>query len=155
MIESILVSTLKDVLSPVNVTTMDDNLVNKVAGESEENREQREQLQKQLEVLKKGFITCKHFEGDAFYGILPLSLILSIVLTLCKDVEKGTTISTNEPFQTFETKASHSIGEKKKKKKSNKNPAVKSRSALEIDLVPNFDNGTSCEIGEPLDEIYD
>lgn len=74
MIESILVSSLVDVLTPVNVTIMDDSLVNKIAGESEENREQREQLQKQLEVLQKGFFTCKHFVGDAFYGTLLLKI---------------------------------------------------------------------------------
>ena len=68
MIESTLISTLADVLSPINVTMMDDDLVKKIAGESEENRAQREQLQRQIDVLTKGFITCKHFVGDASYG---------------------------------------------------------------------------------------
>lgn len=53
---------------------MDDSMVNKIAGESEENRQQREQLQKQLDVLKKGLITCKHFVGDASYGMLMLKI---------------------------------------------------------------------------------
>ena len=80
VIETILISTLKEVLSPVNVTIMDDGLVKKIAGETEDNREQREQLQKQIEVLTKGFITCKHFVGDAFYGTM-LFIFRSVKVT--------------------------------------------------------------------------
>lgn len=42
---------------------MSADLVTSIAGESEENRAQREQLTKQLDVLIKGSITCKRFIG--------------------------------------------------------------------------------------------
>jgi len=38
-------------------------LVTRIAGESEENRAQREQLNRQLDVLMKGSETCKRFIG--------------------------------------------------------------------------------------------
>ncbi|KAI9772282.1 MAG: hypothetical protein M1840_001031 [Geoglossum simile] len=62
-IESKLISPLGDIFSPVTVTTMPDDLVTHIAGESEENRAQREQLAKQLDVLTKGSDTCKRFIG--------------------------------------------------------------------------------------------
>ena len=68
VIETCLVSTIADVLSPISVTTMDEDLVKKIAGESEETRAQRDELQKQVDVLTKGFTTCKHFVGEASYG---------------------------------------------------------------------------------------
>ncbi|CAO1596636.1 hypothetical protein XANCAGTX0491_000470 [Xanthoria calcicola] len=39
------------------------DLVTRIAGESEQNRAQREQLNKQLDVLVKGSETCKRFIG--------------------------------------------------------------------------------------------
>jgi hypothetical protein len=39
------------------------SLVTSIAGESEENRAQREQLTRQLDVLIKGSETCKRFIG--------------------------------------------------------------------------------------------
>jgi hypothetical protein len=39
------------------------SLVTSIAGESEENRAQREQLTRQLDVLTKGSETCKRFIG--------------------------------------------------------------------------------------------
>lgn len=39
------------------------SLVTSIAGESEENRAQREQLARQLDVLTKGSETCKGFIG--------------------------------------------------------------------------------------------
>ena len=51
---------------------MPTDLVTSIAGESEENRDQREQLNKQLEVLMKGFETSKRFVGVRILGkILP------------------------------------------------------------------------------------
>ena len=44
------------------------DLVTSIAGESEENRAQREQLNKQLEVLMKGTETCKRFIGVRILG---------------------------------------------------------------------------------------
>ncbi|KAH0565504.1 hypothetical protein GP486_001098 [Trichoglossum hirsutum] len=58
-IESKLISPLGDIFSPLTVITMSDDLVTRIAGESEENRAQREQLTKQLDVLTKGSDTCE------------------------------------------------------------------------------------------------
>lgn len=49
-------------------------MVASIAGESEENRAQREQLTKQLDVLMKGFETCKRFMTIGVLGMtLPFS----------------------------------------------------------------------------------
>jgi hypothetical protein len=44
------------------------DLVTRIAGESEENRAQREQLTSQLDVLLKGSETCKRFIGIKALG---------------------------------------------------------------------------------------
>jgi len=44
------------------------DLVTRIAGESEENRAQREQLTRQLDVLMKGSETCKSFIGVRVLG---------------------------------------------------------------------------------------
>lgn len=62
-IEVNLLSLLHNIYSPLIVTTMADELVTRIAGESEENRIQREQFKRQLEVLKSGLETCKRFVG--------------------------------------------------------------------------------------------
>jgi hypothetical protein len=61
VIEAKLVSQLSNMFSPTMVISMTANLVNEIAGESEENRAEREQLTKQLETLMKGSETCKRF----------------------------------------------------------------------------------------------
>jgi hypothetical protein len=63
VIEAKLISPLHDIFSPITVASMPADLVTSIAGESEENRAQREQLNKQLEVLMKGTETCKRFVG--------------------------------------------------------------------------------------------
>ncbi|KAK0719412.1 P-loop containing nucleoside triphosphate hydrolase protein [Lasiosphaeris hirsuta] len=63
VIEAKLVSTLHTILEPVCIFKMPDDQVSRIAGESEESRTQREQLTKQLGVLKKGLETCKRFVG--------------------------------------------------------------------------------------------
>lgn len=63
VIEAKLVSPLGDIFTPVAVSAMSADLVTSMAGESEENRAQREQLTKQLDVLTKGSNTCKRFIG--------------------------------------------------------------------------------------------
>jgi hypothetical protein len=63
VIEAKLISPLGDIFSPVAVSAMPADLVTRIAGESEENRGQREQLTKQLDVLMKGSDTCKRFIG--------------------------------------------------------------------------------------------
>ncbi|OCL07965.1 hypothetical protein AOQ84DRAFT_319135 [Glonium stellatum] len=61
VIEAKLIFLLNDIFSPITVTSMSADLVASIAGESEENRTQREQLTKQLEVLMKGSQTCNRF----------------------------------------------------------------------------------------------
>jgi len=68
VIEAKLISPLGDVFSPIAVSAMPADLVTRIAGESEENRAQREQLTKQLDVLMKGSDTCKRFIGVRLLG---------------------------------------------------------------------------------------
>ncbi|KAK3352495.1 P-loop containing nucleoside triphosphate hydrolase protein [Lasiosphaeria hispida] len=63
VIEAKLVSTLHTILEPVSIFKMSDDQVARIAGESEESRMRREQLTKQLDVLRKGLETCKRFVG--------------------------------------------------------------------------------------------
>ncbi len=63
VIEAKLISPLGGIFTPVAVSIMSVDLVTSMAGESEENRAQREQLTKQLDVLTKGSDTCKRFIG--------------------------------------------------------------------------------------------
>lgn len=68
VIEAKLISPLYDIFSPITVTSMPADLVTRIAGESEENRAQREQLTRQLDVLMKGSETCKRFIGIRVLG---------------------------------------------------------------------------------------
>ena len=63
VVEAQLISPLGGIFTPVAVSAMSTDLVTSMAGESEENRAQREQLTKQLDVLTKGSDTCKRFIG--------------------------------------------------------------------------------------------
>jgi hypothetical protein len=67
-IESKLISPLKDIFTPVAITTMPDDLVTCIAGEPEEDSAERAQLTKQLDVLAKGSDTCKRFIGVRLLG---------------------------------------------------------------------------------------
>ncbi|OXV05778.1 hypothetical protein Egran_06454 [Elaphomyces granulatus] len=68
VIEAKLISQLNSTFSPITVTSMAADLVSSIAGESEENRAQREQLTKQLDILMKGSETCKRFIGVRVLG---------------------------------------------------------------------------------------
>ena len=61
MIEEKLLSALPDILSPVSVFTMPQELVTLMAGESQQSRVQREELMKKIDVLEKGSATCNRF----------------------------------------------------------------------------------------------
>ena len=61
VIEMKLISLLSNIFEPVAVSAMSANLITSMAGESEENCAQHEQLIKQLDILIKGSDTCKHF----------------------------------------------------------------------------------------------
>jgi hypothetical protein len=74
VIEAKLISPLHDIFSPMTVSSMPAELVIGIAGESEENRAQREQLTKQLDVLMKGSETCKRFAkilGKKYHYVSP------------------------------------------------------------------------------------
>lgn len=60
-VESILVSSLGDTMSPARVMRMTPEQVGNVAAESEENRAQREQLRRRLAILEAGLETCKRY----------------------------------------------------------------------------------------------
>ncbi|KAK3389943.1 P-loop containing nucleoside triphosphate hydrolase protein, partial [Podospora didyma] len=68
IIESKLVAALDNILSPMSVFKMTPELVSAIAGESEENRSQRDQLTRQLDVLRNGLQTCKKFVGLRIRG---------------------------------------------------------------------------------------
>ena len=68
VIEAKLISPLYDIFSPITVTSMPADLVTRIAGESEENRAQREELTRQLDILMKGSETCKRFIGVRVHG---------------------------------------------------------------------------------------
>lgn len=91
VIEAKLLSPLGDVFSPVAVSAMPADLVTRIAGESEENRAQREQLTKQLDVLMKGSDTCKRFIGVRLLGKKKPSVSLSqLLLMYWIDADDGT-----------------------------------------------------------------
>ena len=75
VIEAKLISPLGSIFSPVAVSAMPAELVTCIAGESEENRGQREQLTKQLDVLIKGSDTCKRFIGVRLLGKSGIQLV--------------------------------------------------------------------------------
>jgi hypothetical protein len=61
VIETELVSRLTGLISPVQVFQMTPEFVTRIAGESEESKANRRQLQNQFDVLAKGYETCKRF----------------------------------------------------------------------------------------------
>lgn len=68
VIENKLIDPLESILSPVSILGMDSKQIAIIAGESEDSRIEREQLNKQLAVLQKGMDTCKRFTGMKFTG---------------------------------------------------------------------------------------
>lgn len=68
IVEIKLVAALADILLPASVFTMSDEMVERIAGESEDSRRQRQQLKNQLEVLGKGADFCKRFVGVRLGG---------------------------------------------------------------------------------------
>jgi hypothetical protein len=96
VIESKLISPLHNIFSPITVTSMSADLVTCIAGESEENRAQREQLNKQLEVLTKGIETCRRFAGVRIIGeIVPGLSIRELSLIRSGGVDDSTVQSEN------------------------------------------------------------
>ncbi|KUI71001.1 Interferon-induced GTP-binding protein Mx [Cytospora mali] len=68
VVEIKLIQALSEIFSPLAVYSMTPELVGRIAGESEESRHKRDQLNKQLEVLSKGSDFCKRFVGMKLLG---------------------------------------------------------------------------------------
>jgi hypothetical protein len=67
-VETNLIARLGDILSPIKVTYLADDIVTSIAGESEQSRSQRKQLTNQLDVLVQGLETCKRFVVGNVHG---------------------------------------------------------------------------------------
>ena len=68
VMEAQLVSKLADILSAMSIFDMSNETISRLAGESEESRAEREQLTRQLHVLKSGLDTCKRFASVRIGG---------------------------------------------------------------------------------------
>ncbi|KAI0836511.1 P-loop containing nucleoside triphosphate hydrolase protein [Hypoxylon sp. FL0890] len=68
VIEQKILMPLSNILSPVAVFKMSPDLVELIAGESQESRKRREGLTKKIDVLQKGLKTCEHFMDAKLRG---------------------------------------------------------------------------------------
>ncbi|GKZ78537.1 hypothetical protein AnigIFM56816_002211 [Aspergillus niger] len=64
VVEVKLVQSLPGLFTPLKVFEMPSELVSRIAGESDENRALRQQLDKKLQILEKGLRTCRQFASD-------------------------------------------------------------------------------------------
>ncbi|KAI0880006.1 P-loop containing nucleoside triphosphate hydrolase protein [Annulohypoxylon maeteangense] len=71
VIEQKIIMPLSDILSPVAVFKMSPDLVELIAGESQESRTKREELTKKTDVLQRGLKTCKRFVDSKLKGEWP------------------------------------------------------------------------------------
>ena len=71
--EAQLVSKLADILSATSIFDMSDDTISRLAGESKKSRAEREQLTRQLQVLKTGLETCSRFASVRIGGGMQLS----------------------------------------------------------------------------------
>lgn len=69
VVEVKLVQSLSDIFTPLKVFEMPAELVSRIAGESDENRALRQQLNKKLQVLDQGLWTCRQFVSDRGIGM--------------------------------------------------------------------------------------
>ncbi|KAI1208672.1 P-loop containing nucleoside triphosphate hydrolase protein [Annulohypoxylon truncatum] len=68
VIEQKILMPLSDILSPVAVFKMPPDLVELIAGESQESRTKREDLTKKIDVLQRGLKTCERFVDSKLKG---------------------------------------------------------------------------------------
>ncbi|RAL11843.1 uncharacterized protein BO97DRAFT_443556 [Aspergillus homomorphus CBS 101889] len=68
VIEVQLIKSLTSLFEPVKVFNMPPELVSRIAGESEESRALREQLNRKIHILGKGLETCRRFVGSRGMG---------------------------------------------------------------------------------------
>jgi hypothetical protein len=67
-VETNIINKLDDILSPIKIIYLANDVVTSVAGESEESRTKRKQLNDQLSVLVQGLETCKRFMVRTLQG---------------------------------------------------------------------------------------
>nr|BAI44818.1 hypothetical protein [Alternaria alternata] len=68
-VEKGIIARLNDIVSPVEVTSLASDVVTNIAGESEESRAKRKQLENQLDVLVQGLETCNRFMIRTLQGV--------------------------------------------------------------------------------------
>ena len=68
VVETALISKLDGIFTPINILNLDDKKVETIAGESEESKQQREDLKRQLEILASGSKTCKWYSAARAQG---------------------------------------------------------------------------------------
>lgn len=68
-VEKNIIAKLSDILAPVKIAYLANDVVESAAGESEESRSQRKQLTHQLNVLTQGSEMCKTFIVRAAQGM--------------------------------------------------------------------------------------
>ena len=71
-----IIAPLGDILSPIKVTYLTDEVVTSVAGESDESCAKRRQLTNQLSVLVQGLQTCKKFVVGTLHGMCLVHLLI-------------------------------------------------------------------------------
>jgi hypothetical protein len=74
-VETNIINKLDDILSPIKIIYLTKDVVTSVAGESEESRTKRKQLNDQLDVLVQGLETCKRFMVRTLQGKYQACLI--------------------------------------------------------------------------------
>jgi hypothetical protein len=67
-VEKGIVARLNDIVSPVKITSLTSDVMRSIAGESEESRAKRKQLENQLDVLVQGLETCNRFMIGTLQG---------------------------------------------------------------------------------------
>lgn len=68
VIESCLVAELGQILSPLTMSVMSEDKVTQIAGENNESRKAREELERKMKVLQSGADICRKFCGYRVTG---------------------------------------------------------------------------------------
>ncbi|KAH7390994.1 P-loop containing nucleoside triphosphate hydrolase protein [Phaeosphaeria sp. MPI-PUGE-AT-0046c] len=98
-VETNIIARLDNILAPIKIACLSNEVITSVAGESEESRFQRKQLTNQLSVLVQGLGTCKRFVGRTLRGTRRLSLPLDRAEPPSRDISldlHGTEL--NDPY---------------------------------------------------------
>ncbi|RYO45292.1 hypothetical protein AA0116_g13311 [Alternaria tenuissima] len=85
-VEKGIVARLNDIVSPVKITSLTSDVMRSIAGESEESRAKRKQLENQLDVLVQGLETCNRFMIGTLQGVTSAAIFGSRSGTFSPDV---------------------------------------------------------------------